>query len=168
MLGRLIREDVAIVLEPAAGACVMADRGQMEQIVMNLAINARDAMPSGGTLTIATESIELDAKAAARLVAVTPGPYIRLSVKDSGTGMTPQVIERALEPFYTTKETGQGTDLGLAIVHGIVVQGGGTISLHSAPDQGTTVEVYLPRVECAAEAEAPAPGGRRRMRAARR
>lgn len=160
MLDRLIREDVTIVLDPAAVAWVMADRGQIEQVVMNLAINAQDAMASGGTLTIATENIELDASSAARLVAVGPGPFIRLSVKDSGGGMTPQVKARALEPFYTTKEIGKGTGLGLAIVHGIVVQGAGALAIHSEPGQGTIVEIYLPRVPCAVEAETPTPPAR--------
>jgi len=164
MLSRLIREDVKVVLdlqpEPAP---VHADRGQMEQIVLNLAVNARDAMTGSGTLTIATANVDLDENYAKTHLAVKPGPYVVLTVSDTGTGMPPQVLARLFEPFFTTKELGKGTGLGLATVHGIATQSGGSVNVFSEVGRGTSFKVYLPRAEGAETAvEGPPPVSRQR------
>jgi len=148
MLGRLIGEDITVVIDLAAGlGLVMADRHQVEQVVMNLAVNARDAMPHGGTLTIQTGNIQLDAHHAASHVGARPGPHVMLTCADTGTGMSPEVQSRLFEPFFTTKVVGQGTGLGLATVHGIVSRSGGSIVVCSELGKGSTFTVYFPRAE---------------------
>ena len=147
ILGRLIGEDIELVcaLDPAAGG-VMADANQVHQVLMNLCANARDAMPHGGTLTIATANDVLSAPRAGVGAYVPPGEYVTLAVRDTGHGMDEDTQQRVFEPFFTTKEHGKGIGLGLATVYGIVRQSGGHIAVESAPGEGTTFRVYLPRV----------------------
>ena len=158
MLRRLIGEDIELCCElhPDVGA-VRVDRGQFEQILLNLAVNARDAMPGGGRLVIRTTSARLEGTAAA-LATRPPGPQVLLSVSDTGCGMTNEVKARVFEPFFTTKELGRGTGLGLSVVYGIVQQSGGTIAVESTVGVGTTFSISFPREPHPGEAEAgPAP-----------
>jgi CheY-like chemotaxis protein len=165
LLGPVVGTDVRLVtkLAPALGP-VRIDPGQVRQVLLDLALNARDAMPRGGTLTVTTANVTLDAAYARSRLEVHPGPYVLLTVADTGTGMTPEVQARVFEPFFTTKGVGQGTGLGLAAVYGVVKQSGGHVEVESAPGCGTTFQVYLPRHEGAGPepvvaAPAPAPGG---------
>ena len=153
MLGKMVREDVRLGVECKSTGWILADPSQIGQVVMNLVANARDAMPEGGTVTIETADVVLGAEYTASHLNVAAGPYVRLSVTDTGVGMDEATRARAVEPFFTTKSTGSG--LGLATVHGIVTQSRGQTWLYSEPGQGTTVKVYLPRVE-AAETGRPA------------
>jgi hypothetical protein len=147
MLRRLIGEDIDLTVrtEPGLGR-VKADRGQIEQIVMNLVVNARDAMPKGGKLTLRTTGVEVDPGLARRHPGARPGSYVCLEVSDNGVGMKPDVKEHIFEPFFTTKPMGQGTGLGLATVYGIIEQGGGFLSVDSEPGRGTTFRIRLPAV----------------------
>ncbi|HEY8148204.1 MAG TPA: PAS domain S-box protein [Vicinamibacteria bacterium] len=148
MMRRLISESIQIVtVATATLGKVRADAGQMEQVIMNLAINARDAMPSGGRLLIETGNIELDETYVRTHPEARVGPHVMLAVSDTGHGMDAKMMARIFEPFFTTKEEGKGTGLGLATVYGIVRQSGGTVNVYSEPGQGSTFRVYLPRIE---------------------
>jgi two-component system, cell cycle sensor histidine kinase and response regulator CckA len=148
MLDRLIGKNIELKVAPAPSLWrVKADPGQMEQVILNLAVNARDAMPHGGKLVIETRNVELDEAYGRNHEGVVPGRYVKLTVADAGVGMDPETQARMFEPFFTTKEPGKGTGLGLATVYGVVKQTGGWISVSSEPGQGTTFEIYLPKIE---------------------
>jgi CheY-like chemotaxis protein len=161
MLGRLIGEHIALTLVPAPDlGQVKVDLGQLEQVVMNLCVNARDAMPDGGTLRIETANVEFDAGYPPYPRPMKAGRYVMLAVHDTGSGIAKDVLAKMFEPFFTTKEEGKGTGLGLAMVYGIVKQAGGYIWVDSVPGQGATFKIFLPRIDEPVEhevASAPAP-----------
>ncbi len=158
MLQRLLGEDVVLsIVVPDGLGRVIADPGQVEQVLVNLAVNARDAMPDGGNLTLEAADVEVDETLARRTPVMKPGRYVRISVSDTGVGMDRETRLHAFEPFFTTKSPGAGTGLGLATVYGIVTQSGGTVAIDSTPAVGTTITIHLPRAtEDVAEAR-PAP-----------
>jgi CheY-like chemotaxis protein len=154
LLGRVLGEDVELAVQLTPGLWpVRCDPAQIQQVVLNLAVNARDAMPRGGKLTLETSNLVLDEQHAAEMPGLAPGPHVLLAVSDSGQGMTPEARAHLFEPFFTTKPPGQGTGLGLATVYGIVRQSGGHVRVHSEAGRGTTFRIYLPRTDAA-----PAPG----------
>jgi two-component system, cell cycle sensor histidine kinase and response regulator CckA len=157
MLRRLIGEDIELVTELGHGiGNVKADQTQLEQVILNLAVNARDAMPMGGTLTLETSDVALDEGYCASHTEVKPGEYLLLCISDTGHGMTPETCARAFDPFFTTKPKGAGTGLGLSMVYGIVKQHGGHVAVYSELGRGTTFKVYLPRVDESLDAKFPA------------
>jgi two-component system CheB/CheR fusion protein len=146
LLRRTLGGQVAVTLKCSSHPCLIsANPGDVDNAILNLAINARDAMPNGGVLTIGTRHVTLDLDAAARIPKACAGDFVKLTVSDTGHGMTPEVLERAMEPFFTTKE--QGTGLGLATVYATVHQSGGFVAIDSAVGKGTTVDLYFPKVE---------------------
>jgi PAS domain S-box-containing protein len=148
LLHRTIGEDIELVLHPQPGlALIHADQGQIEQVILNLAVNARDAMPRGGRLVVQTGNVDLDEVYARRCPEVTAGSYALLELRDNGYGMTADVKAHIFEPFFTTKGVGKGTGLGLAVVHGVVSQSGGHIEVDSEPGRGTSFKIYLPRAQ---------------------
>jgi len=152
MLGRLIGEDIELIIKPGTDPCrIKADPGQIEQIIMNLAVNARDAMRKGGKLAIETQSIYLDKSYRQDYPEIIPGYYVLLAVSDTGRGMDEETRKQIFDPFFTTKEVGKGTGLGSSTVYGIVKQSGGYVWAYSEPDHGTTFKIYLPQIEVETE-----------------
>jgi two-component system cell cycle sensor histidine kinase/response regulator CckA len=147
LLRHSIRADIAVEFTSGPASCILGDRGQLEQALMNMAVNAQDAMPEGGVLTIGTSAIDVDAARASAVEGLAPGRYAVLSVGDTGHGMDAETQKHIFEPFFTTKEPGSGTGLGLATVYGIAKQHGGTVSVYSEPGQGTTFKIYFPNVD---------------------
>jgi signal transduction histidine kinase len=148
LLRRTLGEHVELIVNPGRGLpAVLADPGQIEQVLVNLAVNARDAMPNGGRLRVDTREVELDGDFLQEHPDQSPGRYVRLTVADDGVGMEPEIAARAFEPFFSTKRKGEGTGLGLATVYGIVTGAGGQISVYTEPGEGTVFRVHLPAVD---------------------
>jgi nitrogen-specific signal transduction histidine kinase/ActR/RegA family two-component response regulator len=157
MLARVIGEDLELKIRTSdTHFHVRVDPTQIEQVIMNLVVNARDAMPKGGSLTIETTNVDLDETYAGRPLAAKPGPHVLLAVSDNGHGMDEATRARLFEPFFTTKSAGKGTGLGLSTVFGIIQQSGGSLEVYSQPDLGTSVKVYLPRIDQPVSVEAQA------------
>ena len=156
MLARVVREDIELTMDLRGEQAVLVDPSDLEQVILNLVINARDALPSGGAIRISLDTAAVDAAVAAREQSAA-GEYVRLRVSDNGVGMTPDVQAHLFEPFFTTKEVGEGTGLGLPFVQGVARHGGGFVTIESAPQQGTTVSLYLPPFHGPAVAPAPTP-----------
>lgn len=156
LLQRTLGEHIELrcTLTPDLSA-VVADVGQIEQVLINLAVNARDAMPDGGVLTIETGNVDVDPTYADSRPELTPGPYVRVRLSDTGVGMQQETLEHAFEPFFTTKPEGEGTGLGLATIYGIVTQSGGRVSLYSEPGVGTTCTIMIPATEQLAAVRVP-------------
>jgi signal transduction histidine kinase len=167
MLGRVLPENIQLSVADESGPeAVLADRGMVEQAIMNLAVNARDAMPAGGNLSVETASVTLDAEFCRTRPWARPGRYVVTRVMDTGTGMTAEVRGRIFEPFFTTKAPGKGTGLGLSTVFGVVQQHQALIAVESEPGQGTTFSIYWPALEtpepaAAGSAQGPVAGGAR-------
>ena len=148
LLERVLGEDVDLIMDlDSSPGYITADPGQLEQVMLNMAVNARDAMPEGGQLTLETRHVDVDETYARQKVELAPGPYEVLSISDTGVGMDAATVARVFEPFFTTKPVGKGTGLGLATAYGIVKQSGGHITVYSEPGSGTTFRIYLPRTE---------------------
>jgi two-component system cell cycle sensor histidine kinase/response regulator CckA len=163
MLDRLLGEEVTLTMDLAPDLwSINGDKGQLNQVTMNLAINARDAMSNGGTLTIATRNLSVTPELPECYRMIPPGDYVHVSVRDTGHGMSPETLSHLFEPFYTTKEVGQGTGLGLATVYGIVKQSQGYIFADSTLDHGTTFHLYYPRVIASVAAAAALPVGHKK------
>jgi len=159
MMRRLIGEDVELIFRREVSRTVLVDRSQIEQVIMNLTVNARDAMPTGGRLTIEVLDHDVPGNPAPRVGSPPPGRYVVIRVRDSGAGIPPEIIDRIFEPFFTTKGQGKGTGLGLSTAYGIVKQSGGFIEVTSVEGSGTAFHVYLPEVEHAATSASTGPDG---------
>jgi len=148
LLHRAADENVSVAVETKDGIpAALVDANQLESAILNLVINARDAMPQGGKLTVETSAVDLDEAYCEAHPGIASGPYVVIAVSDTGVGMTPELIEKAFDPFFTTKPLGQGTGLGLSMVYGFAKQSNGQVRIHSAPGQGTSVKIYLPAAE---------------------
>jgi CheY-like chemotaxis protein len=154
MLRSSVREEIQVKICLSATGTIAADAGQIEQVILNLVLNAQDAMPSGGLITIETGDVDLDENYARERDDVSPGPHVMLLISDTGEGMDKETCDRIFEPFYTTKRVGKGVGLGLSTTHGIVKQHGGNIWVYSEPGKGTTFKIYFPKIALAPAVDA--------------